>query len=122
MKTWLLLMPLLIGMTAIANAATEATSRDELQTLTGTLRESSNSEFKYYLQIEGMAGTMNLTGEILRDFKPGAFIQIRGIIKTKSSHPQSDASLQQAPVSWIVFMEVREANAIELPRPGEGNQ
>ena len=119
MKTWLLSLLLLVGVFVLAGETTETTNQDELQTLTGTLREALKSEFKYYLEIEGTTEKMNLTGEILKNFKPGKIICVKGIIKTKL---WNDGTSQRQLVHWIIFMEVQEVGHVRFPRPGTGNQ
>jgi hypothetical protein len=85
----------------------------ELQALTGTLKELTKSELKYSLQLDGMTGSMNVTGDSLKDFKAGDRVMVKGVIKTRLVNPKPDGTPQQQPAHWTIFMEVREIKVIK---------
>jgi hypothetical protein len=85
---------------------------NNLQSLSGIMKEEIKSGFKYYLELDGSTGKMNVSGEILKNYKPGDRVWIKGIIKTRLWNPVSDGTPQQQPVHWIIYMEVQEARKI----------
>ena len=113
MKKLLACAFLLVTATVLAADARKAYT--ELQSLSGVLKEGVKSDFKYFLQLDGMTGRMNLSGQPLAKFKTGDRIMVEGVIKTKLWNPNPDGTPQQQPVHWVIFMEVREAREIKSP-------
>ena len=58
---------------------------------------------------------MNVTGDVLKQFRTGHRVFVNGVIKTRLRNPKPDGTPQQQPVQWILFMEVREARRIKSP-------
>ncbi len=100
---------------AAALKAEEPKGYTELQSLTGVLKEGMKSEFDFFLQLDGMTGSMNLDGPALAGFKSGDHVMVKGVLKTRLWNPKPDGSPQQQPVHWVIFMEVREVKAIQSP-------
>ena len=107
---------MLILMTVVAvSAIAEPIHADQPQTLSGVLREQLKSEFTYYLELDGMTGNINVTGEALSHFKAGDHILVEGIIKTRLWNPSVNGSMQQQSTHWVIFMDVRSAKSISAP-------
>jgi hypothetical protein len=87
----------------------------ELQSLSGFLKEQTKPESKYSLQLDGMTGAMDVTGDPLKNFKAGDHVLLKGVIKTRLVNPKPDGTPQQQPVHWVIFMDVREAKLIKSP-------
>jgi hypothetical protein len=109
--TFLVILPLAVSLAVAADSG----PADDLQSLSGTLKEGDKSEFKYFLQLDGMTGSMNVSGDVLKDFKPGDRVWVKGVIKTRFLKPKPDGTPQQQPIHWVIFMEAREAKIITTP-------
>ena len=102
---------LLIG--ATITIATESLKPSSRQELSGILQKQIKSEFNYSLQLDGMTGSIDVTGAPLDSFKAGDRIYVKGIIKTKLNIPKYNQTEVQQPVHWVIYMEVEEAKAIK---------
>ncbi len=87
----------------------------DLQSLSGIVKAGVKSEFRYFLELDGMTGRMDLSGEPVAKFKPGDRVMVKGRIKTKLWNPDSDGTPQQQPVHWVIYMEVYDAKEIASP-------
>ena len=105
----------ILVLTTTVLAADDPKAYTELQSLSGVLKVGVKSEFTYFLQLDGMTGRMNLSGEPLAKFKTGDRIMVKGVIKTRLWNPKPDGTPQQQPVHWVIFMDVREAKSIKTP-------
>ena len=108
-----LIAGVLLILTVAALTAEKPSAYPDLQSLSGVLKEGMKSEFRFYLEFDGMTGSMNLDGAALADYKIGDHVMVKGVIRTRLWNPKADGTPQQQPAHWSVFMEVREAKAIK---------
>jgi len=91
---------------------------NEMQELSGILHKpikSSAASSEYYIELDGTLNTFNIQGEILKKFKEGERILVKGYIVTELSPViNADTSVQQ-PLQWLIYMKVIEAERIEKP-------
>jgi hypothetical protein len=113
----------LLVLVACTAVAAQAGPSGDLQSLSGTLKEAIKSTSRYYLELDGMSGTMSLSGEALAAFKPGDRVWVDGVIRTRLRVRPSNAEpdgipeqlQQQQPDHWEVLMDVRAARKIACP-------
>ncbi len=92
-----------------------AVPEPELQSLSGTLRDDHKSEFRFYLQLDGMTGNMEVTGDVLKQLKAGDHVFVRGVVKTRLIQAQGGGTAVQQPIHWMIFMDVHDARPITSP-------
>ena len=92
--TFLVILPL----AAVLAIAADSRSSNELQSLSGTLREGVKSQFNYFLELDGMTGRMNVSGDVLKRFKVGDRVWLNGVIKTRLWNPKPDGTPPRQPV------------------------
>ncbi len=108
------ILVMLFGLAALSCSAKSPTTTDELQTLSGTIRQpGGKSVFPFVLDLDGATGAFNLSGEAVQSCEPGARILVKGVIRTRLVNPRSDGSPQQQPVHWQIFMDAQEVELIQ---------
>ena len=99
----------------LLTGTTFADTKNEMQELSGILHRSIKNVSPYYIELDGTLNRFYLRGEILKKFKEGDRIFIKGYIITELAAVFGSDSPVQQPSQWLIYMKVIEAIKIEKP-------